>query len=537
MATYDERLNAVAARAEADSDILHTFANGDANTSVTTESGILPSLAKWLTDVDAGVFLNDGQWPYATKTPQYFGAVADGVTDDTTAMQQWADQGGLLPLPAGAYLVTSPINFKSGSVVMGASCGLGTSGTETPATQATKGVSVVVAGASFTGTRIFNFKDDTQTSMWGAGITNVRFECDGSNASAIVMEKAYDGVMISNLNIMRLGDTAHAIRIQPNADIAANGISQTILIQNVMGIHKSSTATASTFYFDQCQEMNLVGVKGFGGFEGNEPSANPIELVDCRGVTLTGCSTAHTTDAGIYIRSVTRSSDGISIVGHTYENCTAGGIKIRGSASPNNVARVYNINPRYQFPQAIAADVDGADACVIDIGIRDAVLGADTDLNRIYATIGQTQVTDNGTNNTVVAYKNSVNAEETWNVGLNIPSLKVGGYSIKRNVEVVNVLGNKTLALSDYNVEQKMASSTAQTLTIPTNTSVAFLVDATKIPIRRTGAGAVTIQAPVGVTLNGVDGGSCTLDRYKACVLCKDGASTWTIVGGNSVVS
>lgn len=88
--------------------------------------------------------------------------------------------------------------------------------------------------------------------------------------------------------------------------------------------------------------------------------------------------------------------------------------------------------------------------------------------------------------------------------------------------------GNYTLALSDYrNVVIEMTSASANTLTIPTNASVAFPNGAT-ITAYRYGTGVTTIQATTGVILNGVSGGSKTIDAtYQAVLLIKRATNEW----------
>lgn len=97
---------------------------------------------------------------------------------------------------------------------------------------------------------------------------------------------------------------------------------------------------------------------------------------------------------------------------------------------------------------------------------------------------------------------------------------------------------DKTLALTDANVDQWCDNgSTARVLTIPANSSVAFSVG-TKIPILRLGSGTCTIDATTGVTLNGVNGGSCTIStRYQGALLAKTGTDAWIISGDVSAVA
>ena len=48
-----------------------------------------------------------------------FGAVGDGVTDDTKAIQAWAEQKEKRVLDRGIYLVSKPIVFTPGGGVVG----------------------------------------------------------------------------------------------------------------------------------------------------------------------------------------------------------------------------------------------------------------------------------------------------------------------------------------------------------------------------------------------------------------------------------
>lgn len=52
-------------------------------------------------------------------TPRDFGAVGDGVTDDTKALQAWAGQKETRVLDRGIYLVSEPIVFTPGGGVIG----------------------------------------------------------------------------------------------------------------------------------------------------------------------------------------------------------------------------------------------------------------------------------------------------------------------------------------------------------------------------------------------------------------------------------
>ncbi len=79
-------------------------------------------------------------------------------------------------------------------------------------------------------------------------------------------------------------------------------------------------------------------------------------------------------------------------------------------------------------------------------------------------------------------------------------SFNPGGSPV--TLQIVSVTASKTLALSDANTEQDYNSTSAGTITIDTNATVAFPVG-TVISFRQIGTGALTVAAAAGVTLNG----------------------------------
>lgn len=97
---------------------------------------------------------------------------------------------------------------------------------------------------------------------------------------------------------------------------------------------------------------------------------------------------------------------------------------------------------------------------------------------------------------------------------------------------VVSVTGaTKTIGLSDKNTIQECNRGTAQTITIPTNASVAFAVGDV-IVFEQIGAGQVTIAGDTGVTINGVSGGNVSISaQYLSCYLRKVATDTWIAIG------
>jgi len=93
-----------------------------------------------------------------------------------------------------------------------------------------------------------------------------------------------------------------------------------------------------------------------------------------------------------------------------------------------------------------------------------------------------------------------------------------------------------TLVIGDRGLLVSMTNASANTLTIPTNSSVAFAVD-TVILVKMGGAGTTTISAATGVTLNGTSAGSADISgQYKWAGLRKSATDAWELFGAHGAV-
>ena len=100
---------------------------------------------------------------------------------------------------------------------------------------------------------------------------------------------------------------------------------------------------------------------------------------------------------------------------------------------------------------------------------------------------------------------------------------------------VVTDANNRTLEAGDQSAILRMTSGSANTITIPTNASVAFPIG-TVMQIWSEGAGTTTIAGDTGVTLQGAGGsvsaGSCDIQtQYGGATLTKVATDTWNIAG------
>lgn len=87
-----------------------------------------------------------------------------------------------------------------------------------------------------------------------------------------------------------------------------------------------------------------------------------------------------------------------------------------------------------------------------------------------------------------------------------------------------------TLVLSDAGKIVEVSNASANTLTVPPNSSVAFPVG-TQVIVIQTGAGQTTLTAGAGVTINSKDGDLALSAQWSAATLVKRATDSWIAIG------
>lgn len=94
-----------------------------------------------------------------------------------------------------------------------------------------------------------------------------------------------------------------------------------------------------------------------------------------------------------------------------------------------------------------------------------------------------------------------------------------------------------TLALADRGQTVTMDNASANTVTIPTNASVAFAVGSVVTVIQK-GAGVTTIAGATGVTVNGVSAGSGDMSaQWQGVAVMKIATDEWIVSGAIGTVA
>jgi len=112
--------------------------------------------------------------------------------------------------------------------------------------------------------------------------------------------------------------------------------------------------------------------------------------------------------------------------------------------------------------------------------------------------------------------------------------LQVGNGTITLDFASSNVITNAqvasyTLVLADKDKLVEISNASANNLTVPPNSSVAFPVG-TQIRILQTGAGQTTVVAGAGVTINSTPGLKLRA-QWSSATLIKRATDTWVLIG------
>jgi hypothetical protein len=119
----------------------------------------------------------------------------------------------------------------------------------------------------------------------------------------------------------------------------------------------------------------------------------------------------------------------------------------------------------------------------------------------------------------------------------------INGFNLQSNIILTNdhidivsetITSSVTLNINNKNRILKVNSSSAITLTIPSNASVPFPIN-TEVAIIREGSGTVSIAPGSGVTLLSTDSKRKIKGQYSSAALLKTASDTWLLIGSIEV--
>lgn len=156
-----------------------------------------------------------------------------------------------------------------------------------------------------------------------------------------------------------------------------------------------------------------------------------------------------------------------------------------------------------------------------------SVMHARAGLNNFQNFTTRDAIMDNPTNG-IVAF---VRQDDSGNV---INQLQYYYNGVWRNyndsASLLTKTADYTLQLSDAGQTIKMTSSSDTIVTVPANSSQAFIVGQ-KIEIIRNGSGNVSIEGAIGVTVNSKNSNKKIAAQFSGAILVKDDTNTWILIG------
>lgn len=159
-----------------------------------------------------------------------------------------------------------------------------------------------------------------------------------------------------------------------------------------------------------------------------------------------------------------------------------------------------------------------------DVGTGAGQLAIGNHTHATYAPLASPTFTGNPTAPTATAGDNDTTIATTAFVTTAVAAVTAGPLTLNAQTGT-----SYTLVLGDAQNYVSMSNAAANTLTVPTNASVAFPTG-TEIVIQQVGAGTTTIGG-AGITFQSA-GGLLDLNlQYSACTLIKKATDTWTVIG------
>ena len=134
------------------------------------------------------------------------------------------------------------------------------------------------------------------------------------------------------------------------------------------------------------------------------------------------------------------------------------------------------------------------------------------------------------TNQIVIGHSAVGNGSNTTVIG-NSSTISTQLYGVILETTTTNrQTASYSLVLADRGKLVEMNSASANTLTVPLNSSIAFPIGS-KIDVTQYGAGATTITATSGVTIRSFTSFLKIAGQYAACTLVKIGTDEWYCYG------
>lgn len=181
-----------------------------------------------------------------------YGAVGDGVADDTAAIQAAVNVGGTVWFPAGTYKISAPITRSTTGLVLQ---GAGIDAT------------IIVAAAGFTGASMFTLGNKGGTAECRQiSMRDILVNCDGNADCGVELYGLRDGSTFENVYIWKI--RKYGLRTGwTNTGVGGPGtMNQGLLFNNVQVLGEDAGSVTDGAYYDLSglYESTFINCKALG---------------------------------------------------------------------------------------------------------------------------------------------------------------------------------------------------------------------------------------------------------------------------------
>lgn len=245
--------------------------------------------------------------------PEWFGAVGDGSTDDSAAINDAisaATNGTVIRFSNKIYAVSSPITINKHGIKLSGVC----MGWDSD-------FCTIKATSSFSGESVIVFRHSSVSYIRSIGMENITIDGGTTCTShGILMQRAYDGCKFENVHVKNIADSKHSWYHTTNV---IGDIGQTCTFINCTGLHRNNTSTAPTWKIDYLQESVFINCKSWAGAGSTySSSATCFDVCGSGGLQFIGCSAVYTKGHGWLIDpDIVSGANGISLISCLFEEC------------------------------------------------------------------------------------------------------------------------------------------------------------------------------------------------------------------------
>ena len=267
---------------------------------------------------------------------------------------------------------------------------------------------------NFKGDELIRFEQNEENLYKGVNIEGLYIDCKGKECNGITFINAYDQFSLRNIEVRNCNDNYIAFNFEQHNE----RVGQTLLIENCIGDHISNSSNKPVWYFNRYQEVNMLGTKAFGSKANMNAGGIGYHFVDCKGITMTGCSHSFCSK-GVVIEAKNRNCNGFNFIAMNHEEVGVnsietivndsyliGGLNVWGIRDQNGIGNILLNGVRNSVLFTTYSNVEIKNTCS----------------NVMIISGDKSKVVDNGVNSTIIGSNNALQQQIEIMLGLGLTS-------------------------------------------------------------------------------------------------------------------